>query len=276
MPATDINLIFSGMKPMEQYFKVGATMEAAGVMYSPFYVSGRPGQAIHPTPGLGGEALLTYSGQIPFYNPPSGKYTYLARFSMSAGSAGTAYLCDRLWHNSNINPATTTEQYISSVQWPDRCPDVENFNLANHSGHNIMIGIEVTTGATTNGSAVTLTRMRYTNSEGVSGRIASIASFPQSAVAGTFVPFQLASGDKGVKRVEGITLGTSYVAGTPILVAYRVIAVSGNPIGYGGGAVDPITGGLPQMFDNSVPFVLWNPAAVTAVTLNGSVIYTQC
>jgi hypothetical protein len=50
-----------------------------------------------------------------------------------------------------------------------------------------------------------------------------MASFPATAVAGTLVPFQLATGDRGVQSVQSVTLGTSYVAGAISLVLFRII-----------------------------------------------------
>ena len=278
MAATSIDLVFSGMRPMETFFKVGATMEAAGILYSTMYLKGRPGPML-PDPTalpLAGESLTTCTGQIPFYNPPAGQNTYLSRFSINAGSAGIAFLCDRLWHNGSISATTTTDQTINSTIWPARCPIYSGGTLANASGHNILVGLEVGTVATTNGSAVLNTTMTYTNSDGITGRLASISSWPQTATFGTFVPFQLASGDKGVQSIQSLTLGTTYGAGNIHLVAYRVLAQVNVPVGYGGGFIDALSGGFPQLYDNTVPFVLWLPSATTAVTLHGGIIYCQC
>jgi len=81
MAITSLDQVIAGMQPPEDFLKVGATMEAAGVHYSPFYVAGRPGAAVAPTPGINGAALTSYAGQVPFRNPVSGN-SYLARFSV--------------------------------------------------------------------------------------------------------------------------------------------------------------------------------------------------
>lgn len=272
MSITTLDGIIAGMKPPEQFLKVTGTMEAAGVFHSTFYNSGRPGAAAAPSPGINGAALTTYSGQIPFTNPVSGN-TYLARLSCRASTAGTLLLCDRLWHNSGVVVTTTTLQGITTPTFPARD------QAGSTNGEGVMLGIEVST-ATTNASAVTNTTLSYTDASGNTGNTATISSFPATAVAGTFVPFQLAAGDTGVRAITsasggGITLGTSYGAGAIHLVAYRVLA-SVECVAAGiGGAVDAVTSGFPRLYDNTVPFLLWLPSVTTATTMTGEIVYTQ-
>lgn len=259
--------IIAGMRPPEDFLKVTVTMEAIGIHHSLAYVSGRPGAAIAPTPGMAGAALTSYPGQIPFVNPASGN-TYLARLCVTPSLAGALILYDRLWHNSGIVVTTITAQTINSVAWPAR----DRNGTVN--GENVLVGIEVST-ATTNASAITNTTMSYTNQAGVAGRTATIASFPATAVAGTFVPFQLQAGDTGVRSIQTITLGTSYGGGAIHLVAYRILGRVEVSIANTGNAVDAITGGFVRMYDNTVPFLRWLPTATTAITINGQLIYTQ-
>lgn len=101
------------MRPPEDYLKLGAAT-TIGRHYSPFYVTGRPGAAAAPSPGIGGAALTTYAGQIPWTNPASGN-SYLARLSINCNVQGTLLLCDRLWHNSGINVTLATSQTINSA-----------------------------------------------------------------------------------------------------------------------------------------------------------------
>ena len=272
MAITTVDGIVAGLQVPQTFFKVGATMEAVGVMHSLFYTTGVPGAAVAPTPGLAGAALTTYDGQIPYTNPSSGN-GYLAGVNVSATLAGTLYVCDRLWHNSGLTVTTTTIQAITTPAFPAR----DKAGSANGDG--IMVGIEVRT-ATTNAGAVTNTTLNYTNQGGTTGNVATITSFPATAVAGTFVPFQLAAGDTGVRAITnasggGITLGTSYGAGAIHLVAYRVLATI--PVGLANtGLVSDYAGvGLPRLYGNTVPFLLWRPSATTAVTVQGEVLYAH-
>lgn len=267
MAITTMDGAIAGARSPDNFIKVGATMEAAGVLHSYFYTSGSPGAAVAPTPGLAGAALTTYLGQLPWGNPTGGSETRLMRLSCTANTNGTLFLVDRLWHNSGLVVTTTTAQTVNSVAFPAR----DEYGTTD--GEDIMIGIEVST-ATTNASAVTNTTMSYTNAAGTAGKTATITSFPATAVAGTFVPFQLAAGDEGVRSVQSVTLGTSYGAGTIHLVAYRILSQV-PVIANTGNFVDIISSGAVKLYDNTVPQLLWLPSATTATTIQGQFIVTQ-
>lgn len=267
MAITTIDGALAGMRPPADFLKVGATMEAAGVYYSPFYVTGRPGAATAPSPGLNGAALTTYAGQIPFTNPASGN-SYLSRLEASASVAGELILCDRLWHNSGYTVTTTTAQNTTHPGIPAR-----DANGATN-GDGVMLGIEVST-ATTNGSAITNMTASYTDQDGNAGATATVPSFAATATLGSFFPFALAAGDTGVRSVQSLTLGTSLVTGTVHLVQYRILARLPLPVANVGAALDAITSGFVRLYDNTVPFLLWLPTATTAVNIAGALIVSQ-
>ncbi|MFO0749129.1 MAG: hypothetical protein U1F43_26225 [Myxococcota bacterium] len=138
-----------------------------------------------------------------------------------------------------------------------------------------MVGIEVST-ATTNVSAVTNMTMTYTNSAGTGSRTGTIGELPATAVAGTFVQFQLDSGDVGVRSIQSLTLGTSLVTGNGStwsrtddcpLPQYQPRQHRA--------ALDAVTSGAPQLYNNTVPWLIWQPTATTAVTIQGSMVVTQ-
>jgi hypothetical protein len=168
---------------------------------------------------------------------------------------------------------TTTEQAITHPGLPARCPPATG-STPDASGNTILCGIEVST-ATTNGSAVTNTTLNYTNQAGSGSKTGTISSFPSTPGVGTFVPFQLAAGDTGVRSIQGITLGTSYGTGVIHLVQYRILARVGIIDTSTGNAIDAISGGFPRLYDNTVPFLLWLPSATTAVTIHGQIIISQ-
>jgi len=270
MANTSLDLFVANMAEPVDLLKVGSTMQAAGVLHSLWYSAGVPGAAAAPTPGLNGAALSStsaqVSGQIPFADPVSGN-TNLALLEAAANVAGTLYLVDRLWHNSSIVVTTTTQQAITSPTWPARDRGGAT------SGLGVMVGLEVS-GAMGNGAPITNTTLAYTNSAGTGSRTATIASFPATAVAGTFVPFALAAGDLGVRSVQGLTLGTSYTSGTFHLVAYRILARLGVPENQGV-RKNIFELGKPRLYNGAVPFLLWRPSATTAVTVDGAVAWAQ-
>jgi hypothetical protein len=267
---TTLDGVISGMRLPDYYLKVGATMEAAGVPHSLFYTSGMPGAATANAQALGGVALTTgcatCSGQMPFQNPGSGN-SYLARLSATCTTNGTLILADRLWHNDTIAETTTTGQTITSATWPAR--DID----ASTNGNGVLVAIEVST-ATTNGAAIANTTLTYTNQAGTGSRTATITSFPATAVAGTFIPFQFQAGDTGARSIQTLTLGTTYGGGTIHLVAYRIIGQV-ECIANVGAAIDAVSGGLPRLFNDTVPFLIFIPSATTATTIQGQMVRTE-
>lgn len=268
MAITTLDGAIAGALPPTQLAKVGAAMKGAGILHSLFYSPGIPGAAAAPSPGINGAALTTYAGQIPFTNPGAGN-SYLLRFGCVPSFAGALLLLDRLWHNSGLVVTTTTAQAITPVAIPARDADGAT------AGNGVRIAIEVST-ATTNAGAVTNLTASYTNSAGTAGRTATMSSFPATANAGTFVEFQLQAGDVGVRSVESVTLGTSLVSGTIHLVLFRQLATAGCAIANQYGGVDAVSGGFVRMYNNTVPFVIWNATITTAITIvAGDVTVTQ-
>jgi len=268
MAITTLDGVIAGFLPPENIYKSGPTMEAAGVMHSLFLAAGRPGAGTAPATGINGAALTTLSGQIPFTNPTGGAFKYLARADVSSTVFGTLLLFDRLWHNSGTVVTTTTAQTITFPGLPAR--DMGGST----DGVGVQIGIEVMT-ATTNAGAIANTTISYTNSAGTAGRTGTIPSFPATAVAGTFVPFTLAAGDVGVRSVQSITLGTSYVAGAISLVAYRQVARIPLPAANGTTLLDAVQLGMPRLYDNTVLWPVWLASSTSGVTVHAQLVYTE-
>lgn len=261
--------LFRSLLPSTQVYKDSSTAEAAGVLHSSFYLAGTPGAAAAPSPGLAGAALTSYTGQIPFPATVASKNIHLARAVLShSGNIGAITLYDRLWHNSGFTITTTTGQTVNSAAFPARDLD------GTINGRGVMVGIEVS-GATGNGGAVTNTTLTYTNSLGTGSKTATMASFPATAVAGTFVPFALAAGDVGVQSIQTLTLGTSYVSGTIHLVAYREICTIPVPTANIAVMLDALQLGLPRCFDASVPWMVYLPTSTAPGLVSGSLTFAQ-
>ena len=256
--------VLAGLRPPEDIYKVGAAT-VAGRFYSPFYVAGRPGAAAAPSPGIGGTALTTYAGQIPWTNPSSGN-SYLARLAGACGTPGTLLLCDRLWHNSGVSVTLTTSQTVNSAAWPARDSG------GTTDGVNVMIGAEV---STVMGAGTPTWAMGYTNSAGTAGR--SIVTAAQSATmaVGSFIPIPLAAGDVGVRSIQTWQQSATMTSGVYHLVAYRILARIGLPIANVGAEIDAISGGFVRLYDNTVPFLLWLPSTTTAPSISGQLIVAQ-
>ena len=266
--AWTLDAIADGMLPLARFQKTTGTMEAIGVWHSLFYAAGQPPAAVAPTPGLGGAALTSYGGQLRWVDPAGGSESRLAKLAANSSLAGTLLLCDRLWHNSGLTVTTTTAQTCNSVTWPAR-----DLNGAT-TGEDVLIGIEVSV-ATTNAAAISNMTINYDDTSGNAATGTTAYNFPATAAVGTFVPFNLASGDTGVGQLNSVTLGTSLVAGTVHMVAYRVLDQVGV-MGAGlGGNHDAIATGFPQLWDGTVPFLIWVPTATTSAFVSGSMGITQ-
>jgi hypothetical protein len=247
-------------------YKIGTAPEAAGKWYSFAKDTGNPGAWAPGTPGLGGRATdgtaVGDTGCLRIANPASGN-NYLTGFGAAGSVVGNYWLFDVLWINSGIVVTTTTAQTVTSVAFPARDA------LGAINGEGCWIGILVTT-VTTNGAAITNMTVSYTNSDGVAGRTATMASFAQSAVVGTVEWFQLAAGDRGVQSIQSITLGTSLVTGAVSMIVARPLAnVAGLLAQVGSEAgIDPRTG--IKLYNGSCILPIMLASATTATTLQGT------
>lgn len=253
----------------ESWLKVGATSEAAGLWQLQLKDTGRPGAWVPGTPGVNGDAVncnttadAVIAGAPYLPDPATGNY-YLTAFTAGSSVASMQALFDVIWYNTGLVVTTTTAQAITLPALGARDTD------GSTNGEGWMAAILVTT-ATTNASAVTNTTLSYTDSDGNTGNTATISSFPATAVAGAFIPFQLEAGDRGIRNIASITLGTSYAAGAISLVLYRPIAYASSPLANVGGTINVV---------NSAPtgVKLWNgtclapgylASATTATTSN--------
>ena len=200
-------------------FKVGTPPEAAGQYYCFAKDNGAPGAWLPGTPGINGRntdgTTVADRGCISAGTPISG-INYIRDIVTTASQAGTFILADVLWVNSGLVVTTTTAQTITQPTLPARD------NLGTSNGFGVGAGLLVTT-ATTNAAVINNITLQYTNSDGVAGRTGTM-SYPATAVIGTFVPFQLAQGDIGVRSIQSITLGTTLTAGAISLIAFNFLA----------------------------------------------------
>lgn len=200
-------------------FKVGTAPEAAGQYYCFAKDSGAPGAWSPGTPGINGRntdgTTAADRGCISAGTPISG-INYIRDIVTTASQAGTFILADVLWVNTGLVVTTTTAQAITQPTLPLRD------NLGTSNGFGVGAGLLVTT-ATTNAAVINNITLQYTNSNGVAGRTGTM-SYPATAVIGTFVPFQLAQGDIGVRSIQSITLGTTLTAGAISLIAFNFLA----------------------------------------------------
>ena len=260
-----------GVGYMSPFYKIGATMTAASVLHCHSFVSGMPGIWVPGSPGLAGRVVdgnvLADSGSI--YLRPSGSfpYAYLRGFTAASSIAGGHFLCDFLWVNSGIVATTTTAQTIASVDWPPR--DINGLRL----GDGVEIGLLFI--ATAANGAVTNTTINYTGSDGTTNLTATLSSVTAASLQGTLYPFQLAAGGEGVRKVQSITLGTTYVTlGSIALVAFRRLSLITQPLAHISENA-PINDDGIKLWPGTSLHLVQMPGAVTATTVQGHVFIVE-
>ena len=213
------------------FMKSGTAADTAGYWYCTSKDPGFPGAWSPGTPGINGRVTdgtqTADYGCIPIANPSVGA-NYLTEIQMAASINHSHLFFDVLWVNSGIVVTTTTAQAIATPTLPARDTNGQT------NGEGCMIAL-LTTTANTNAAAIANSTVTYTNSQGVTGRTATLSAVAGSQITispviGTITWFNLAAGDTGVKSIEAITLNTSLVAGAVSLMICRDIATIGTTI----------------------------------------------
>lgn len=270
MAITTVNGAIAGFQAPHFFHKAITPTLVTGKPQSLWGLGGIPGAGAFDTT-LNGVTLSSTSalvdGQIPFYDPGGGANTYLARLVGAGPTTGQILLCDRIWHNGGYTITSTSAQNSTTPTWPSRDAD------GSANGNGVLLGLEISAAA---GAAAPTMTVTYTNSAGTGSRTGGFAfATANSPAAGSFFPIRLQAGDVGVRSLESIQLSTSWVSGTMNMVAYRVLA-SLDCVGSGqANAIDLLTGGMPRLFNGSVPFLILIPASTTAGYASGIVHYAQ-
>lgn len=243
------------------FIKIGTSPESTGVMYSFLKDAGTPGALTIGTPGIGGRIVggATEPGSI--YVPDVvDKSIFLRQFNISSSIAGVFHLFDLLWLNSGLSVTTTTAQSITQPLPPPRI----DFSKT-------LAGLLVTT-ATTYASPVSNIVISYTNEKFVSGRVGTMPSFPGTAVVGTFVPFLLAAGDKGISSIQSITFPTSLTSGAISLIMFEQIFSTGIPVTYVGSNAQNVQYEIP-IKSNACLLPFWLASTTSTITIMGNLYF---
>jgi len=258
------------------WFKPMTVAEGAGYWYCSSKDAGAPGAWSPGTPGLSGRATDGTAagdvGCIAIPNAASGS-NYISVSDVVANSTGWHMLFDCLWVNSGIAVTTTTAQTINSVTLPAR--DLNGTT----NGEGCMIGL-LTTTANTNASAISNSTISYTNSNGVSGKTATLSSttggnIPATPVIGTLVWFRLDSGCTGVRSIQSITLATSLGAGAVSLIIARPLI--GNAVltaSAGSLRADPMNPGV-KLYSGTCMLHCVQATGANTTTVSGFVVVQE-
>ena len=213
------------------FMKSGTAADAAAYWYCTAKDAGFPGAWVPGTPGVNGRVtdgtVAADFGSFPIANPSVGG-NYLTEVNMAASVNHTHVLFDCLWVNSGLVVTTTTAQAITTPTLPAR--DING--TTNGEGCSIALYFSVASTLAAAGANLTVS---YTNSDVTAGRTARLLAIagsqvPATPVVGTLVWFNLDAGDRGVRSIQSITLGTSMLTGAIHLMITRDIATMGTTI----------------------------------------------
>jgi len=213
------------------FMKSGTAADAVAYWYCTAKDAGFPGAWVPGTPGVNGRVtdgtVAADFGCFPIANPSVGG-NYLTEVNMAASVNHTHVLFDCLWVNSGLVVTTTGAQSITTPTLPAR--DLNGTT----NGEGCSIALYFSAASTLAAAGANLT-VSYTNSDGTSGRTARLLAIagsqvPATPVVGTLVWFNLDAGDRGVRSIQSITLGTSMLTGTIHLMITRDIATMGTTI----------------------------------------------
>jgi hypothetical protein len=257
------------------FMKTGTAPEAAANWYCTSKDGGFPGAWAPGTPGLSGRATdgtgVGDTGCIPIKNPAVGA-NYLTALEMAASVNHTHQFFDVLWVNSGLVVTTTTAQTVNSATLPAR--DINGTT----NGEGCMIAM-LFVAAATNAAAIANATVSYTNSDGTAGRTATLSAIagsqiPATPVIGTLVWFNLAAGDKGVRSIQSVTLGTSLVTGTVSMMITRDLATMGTPIP---NVSTPKVISAPgiRLYNNTCALHCVLASAATATFFSGELVVTE-
>ena len=208
--------------------KIGTQAEGTAYWYGFSKDTGYPGAWSPGTPGLNGRATdgttVADNGCLPLWTPTGS--LFLNEMVVTATSTTSVMLADVVWVNTGIVVTTTTAQAITTPTFPAR--DLNGST----DGEGYVIGLYFTA-ASTNAAAIANSTVSYTNSAGTAGRTATLTAvageqIPPTPVIGTTVWFGLQAGDKGVRSIQSITLGTSLVTGSVSLIVARPMQMASS------------------------------------------------
>ena len=211
------------------FMKSGTAPDATGYWYSTSKDPGFPGAWSPGAPGVNGrntDGLVAADfGCVPIANPLVSA-NFLTELQMVSSVAHTNNYFDVLWVNTGLVVTTTTAQAIAMGALPPR--DINGTT----NGEGCMIAMLFTV-ASTLAAVASNTTVTYTNSDGVAGRTATLSAIvgsqiPATPVIGTLIWFNLQAGDKGVRSIQSVTLGTSLVTGSISMMITRDIATVGT------------------------------------------------
>jgi hypothetical protein len=248
--------------------KTAGVVSIAATAFSVWDVAGNPGAGtlavgntttgVVPTDATAGAPLINAFG--------GGATGYLAAAQYRNSVASGCVLYDRLWHAGAVSmTALATTTFSSQPSYAGRLPNGTDYG-------NLEILLEINTAVSATATNVSVA---YTKEDGTTGRTtgasASLSGFTNKRI----VMLPLQAGDKGVQKIESVTVGgTVATTGTFNVVVARRLAEFDVRVVNGADLQAWDALGAPQVFDTSCfwPVIIPDATSTGFVTLGFSVI----
>jgi hypothetical protein len=212
--------------------KAATAKDSAGYWYMYQKDAGFPGAAVPGAPGVNGwdtdcsvatnaadPAGAAQTGAHLLQDPASGNL-YLTSVELQGAIAETVQLIDVLWYNSGLAVAAGA-QAIAMGGGVGPARDINGTT----DGEGVQAAI-LALSALGNAATVATTTITYRDSENNSPNTGTFSALvgwqsPATPVIGTWMPFQLAAGDRGIREISSFNSGTTFTSGTFALMLYR-------------------------------------------------------
>lgn len=213
MALTSLDGLIAAPKLLLNYIKT-ATMgtATAGTMQSLWLATGgSPGPGAAPgntTTGL--VPTQATAGAMAYAEPASGQW-YIMSAGAIANAATTVFFWDRAWHAGAFTGTNGTYAGYTGATTPTRLDTGEGFE----------VWTEIQTAFSAQAHTLTIT---YTNQDGTTGRTGTV-SMPASAPAQRMYPAILATGDRGVRAITGLSGSANNTGTFNVLMLRRLVVL---------------------------------------------------
>lgn len=259
--------------------KVGTAKDSAGYWYNYSKDAGFPGASVPGAPGVNGwdtdcstatnaadPAGAAQVGSHLLQDPATGNL-YLTQVQIAGSIAETVQLIDVLWYNSGLAVAAGAQ----AIAMGGGLGPARDINGAT-DGEGVQAAI-LALSALGNAAAVATTTITYRDSEGNSPNTGTFSALvgwqsPATPVIGTWMPFQLAAGDRGIREISSFNSGTTFTSGTFALVLYRPLVTISNTVANAAGVITLPAPGI-RIYPNSCIMAI-SVGSASASTLAGS------
>lgn len=249
-----------GQGDFSSFFKIGTAPDGTATFYSFWKDPGGPGAGTNPA-GTPGTAYDLDAGGLWAWADVEGggAERYLGELELMASQPCTLFIYDRLVGVGGLSVATTGNK---------TCATTALTRYTNGLG--VEAWVEFSTAGTANTGVITLND--YTDNDGNTGQTGTSVSMPSTTPnIGTLVRLPLAAGDRGVRAVNTINVGTATTTGVVNLVLMKRIAAipvkvnAGTPVNLLSHMAK-----LPRIYDGCTPMLVMYSQNANATTVHGS------